>query len=56
MEWEKRLKSSAPAGPGTLACPGGITTGLARPLLTTIPALTGGGGRGRKRSREKRCR
>ncbi|HKQ73439.1 MAG TPA: hypothetical protein VJ810_06920 [Blastocatellia bacterium] len=47
MEWEKRLNSSAPAGPGALACPGGITTGMARPVLTTIPALTGGGGRGR---------
>jgi outer membrane protein assembly factor BamB len=47
MEWEKRLNSTAPAGPGTLACPGGITTGMVRPVLTTIPALTGGGGRGR---------
>ena len=47
MEWEKRLNSSAPAGPGTLACPGGITTGLARPVMTAIPALPGGGGRGR---------
>lgn len=47
MEWEKRLNSSAPAGPGTMACPGGITTGMARPALTTILALTGGGGRGR---------
>jgi len=47
MEWEKRLNSSAPVGPGTLACPGGITTGVARPVLTTIPALAGGGGRGR---------
>ncbi len=34
MEWEKRLNSSASAGPGALACPGGITTGLARPVLT----------------------
>jgi PQQ-like domain len=47
MEWEKRLNSSVPAGPGTFACPGGITTGMARPVLTTIPALAGGGGRGR---------
>jgi outer membrane protein assembly factor BamB len=47
MEWEKRLNSSAHAGPGALACPGGITTGMARHVLTTIPALAGGGGRGR---------
>ncbi len=47
MEWEKHLNASAPAGPGTLACPGGITTGMARPVLTTIPALASGGGRGR---------
>ncbi|MGH9768156.1 MAG: hypothetical protein ACREAB_12030 [Blastocatellia bacterium] len=47
MEWDKHLNSSAPAGPGTLTCPGGITTGMARPTLTTIPALIGGGGRGR---------
>jgi hypothetical protein len=47
MEWEKRLNSNTPAGPGTLACPGGITTGMVRPVLTTIPALAGGGGRGR---------
>src|SRR5215211_2123598 len=39
MEWEKRLNSNAPTGPGTLACPGGITTGVVRPVLTTIPAL-----------------
>lgn len=47
MEWERHLTSSAPAGPGTLACPGGITTGMARPVLTTIPASPSGGGRGR---------
>jgi len=47
MEWEKRLNSGAPAGLGAMACPGGITTGMARPTLTTIPALIGGGGRGR---------
>ncbi|MDQ3010945.1 MAG: hypothetical protein M3X11_09615 [Acidobacteriota bacterium] len=47
MEWEKHLNSTAPAGPGTLACPGGMTTGVARPVLTTIPALTSGGGGGR---------
>lgn len=47
MEWEKRLNARAPAPLGTLRCPGGVTTGMARPTLTTIPAMTGGGGRGR---------
>ncbi len=47
MEWDKHLNSTAPAGPGTLTCPGGITTGMARPALTSIPALPGAGGRGR---------
>ncbi|MGH9938332.1 MAG: hypothetical protein ACREAM_18975, partial [Blastocatellia bacterium] len=47
MEWDKHLNSGAPAGPGTLTCPGGMTTGVARPALTTIPALPSGGGRGR---------
>ncbi|HZS04464.1 MAG TPA: hypothetical protein VFD58_06480 [Blastocatellia bacterium] len=48
MEWEKHLNSGAPAGPGTLACPGGMTTGVARPALTTIPPLASGGGGGRQ--------
>jgi outer membrane protein assembly factor BamB len=47
MEWEKRLNADESAPPGTLKCPGGMTTGMARPTLTTIPALTRGGGRGR---------
>lgn len=37
MEWEKTLKSAAPSGKGTLACPGGITTGVARPVRASIP-------------------
>jgi outer membrane protein assembly factor BamB len=47
MEWEKHLETTVPPGPGTLACPGGMTTGVARPTLTAIPALAGGGGGGR---------
>ncbi|MGH9849753.1 MAG: hypothetical protein ACREBD_07820, partial [Blastocatellia bacterium] len=47
MEWEKRL-TSAPAQTGTLACPGGMTTGVTRPTLAAIPAPpSGGGGMGR---------
>jgi outer membrane protein assembly factor BamB len=48
MEWEKRLKTTTPATPGTLACPGGMTTGVVRPTLATIPpSPTGPAGPGR---------
>ena len=47
MEWEKHLTSSAPPQAGTLACPGGMTTGVVRPTLSALPALAGGGGSGR---------
>jgi outer membrane protein assembly factor BamB len=44
MEWEKHLTSTAPPQDGTLACPGGMTTGVARPTLAALPSLAGGGG------------
>lgn len=44
MEWEKHLQSSAPVTPGTLTCPGGMTTGVARPTLTNIPTLASSSG------------
>lgn len=48
MEWEKRLVSTAPAQVGTLACPGGMTTAVTRPTISTLPPSTfGGGGGGR---------
>ena len=48
MEWEKRLVTNAPSPAGTLACPGGMTTGVARPTMATIPPSSfGGGGGGR---------
>jgi outer membrane protein assembly factor BamB len=48
MEWEKRLASTAPPRAGTLACPGGMTTGVARPTLAALPPSSfGGGGVGR---------
>jgi outer membrane protein assembly factor BamB len=50
MEWEKRLTSTAPAPGGTIACPGGMTTGVTRPTLTTMPSLGSGGGGGFGRS------
>jgi outer membrane protein assembly factor BamB len=48
MEWEKGLTSTAPPHAGTLACPGGMTAGVARPTLAALPSLAGpGGGFGR---------
>jgi hypothetical protein len=48
MEWEKRLVTNATSQAGTLACPGGMTTGVARPTIATIPPSSfGGGGGGR---------
>jgi len=49
VEWQKTIGTPA-AQPGTLACPGGLTTSLARSITTTFPAMAaggrGGGGRG----------
>src|SRR6266542_4280851 len=48
MEWEKRLASTTPSQAGTLACPGGMTTGVARPTAAMLPPSSfGGGGGGR---------
>jgi hypothetical protein len=47
MEWEKHLTSAAPPQAGTLACPGGMTTGVVRPTLAALPSLAGGAGGGR---------
>src|SRR5262245_51701196 len=47
MEWEKKLVSTAPSQAGTLACPGGMTTGVARPTIATLPPLNFGAGGGR---------
>ncbi|MGH9755856.1 MAG: hypothetical protein ACREA2_24000 [Blastocatellia bacterium] len=47
MEWEKRLVSTASSQVGTLACPGGMTTGVARPTVATLPPSSFGGGGGR---------
>jgi hypothetical protein len=48
MEWEKRLVTNATSQAGTLACPGGMTTGVARPTVATLPPSSfGGGGGGR---------
>ncbi|HXA50908.1 MAG TPA: PQQ-binding-like beta-propeller repeat protein [Candidatus Acidoferrum sp.] len=46
VEWTKSL-GGAPSQSGTLACPGGLTTSLARPIgvaIATAPAGRGGGG------------
>ena len=48
MEWEKTLTVAPSTAPSTLACPGGLTTSVARPALFTIappPGASGGTGR-----------
>ena len=48
MEWEKTLQVAPSTAPSTLACPGGMTTSVARPALFTIappPGASGGTGR-----------
>ncbi|HMY74293.1 MAG TPA: PQQ-binding-like beta-propeller repeat protein [Blastocatellia bacterium] len=41
MEWEKHLNAAPSQKASTLLCPGGMTTGVVRPVLTTIaPAPT----------------
>jgi hypothetical protein len=50
MEWEKHLNaapSSTSGAPSTLACPGGMTTGVLRPTVSAIAAGGGGGFGGR---------
>jgi outer membrane protein assembly factor BamB len=47
MEWEKHLNAAPGAQTSTLACPGGMTTGVARPTLSAI-AEGGGFGSGRR--------
>lgn len=37
LEWEKTLQAAPSTAPSTLTCPGGMTTGVARPALFTIP-------------------
>lgn len=48
LEWEKTLKVGAAPGAGTLQCPGGMTTGVVRPVLAAIPPSPTGGGGGRQ--------
>ena len=48
MEWEKQLKVTTTPGTGTLNCPGGMTTGVARPVLAAIPPPPSGAGGGRQ--------
>ena len=45
MEWEKHLASNAPAGIGTLSCPGGMTTSVVRPTVAARSFRAGGPGR-----------
>lgn len=41
LEWEKKLPAAASTTTGTLACPGGMTTGVVRPTTSVISV--GGG-------------
>jgi hypothetical protein len=51
MEWQKRLSSGGNAAGGTPACPGGMTSNVTRPTVTTILSLpSGGGGQGGRRN------
>jgi hypothetical protein len=43
MEWERHLNAAPSAQPRTLACPGGMTTGVVRPTVSAIAAVGGGG-------------
>ncbi len=43
MEWEKKLNAAASTSASTLACPGGLTTGVVRPTISVISAGGGGG-------------
>jgi outer membrane protein assembly factor BamB len=44
IEWQKRLDSAAPS-PGSIACPGGLTSPVARSLTTAYPFSGNSGGR-----------
>lgn len=43
MEWEKHLNVTASTAPSTAACPGGMTTSVVRPTVSTIVAPPAGG-------------
>lgn len=46
IEWERRIESGPVAPNATIACPGGLTSGLARPTRAEFPPPSfGGGGR-----------
>lgn len=46
IEWEKRIESGPISPDATIACPGGLTAGLARPTRYEFPPPSfGGGGR-----------
>src|SRR5882762_3024842 len=47
IEWEKSLASGPGAPPGSLPCPGGMTSAVTRPTFTAYPGLPMGRGAGR---------
>jgi outer membrane protein assembly factor BamB len=52
LEWDKQLAPPAPAAGATLACPGGMTATVARPVTLSYPPVPTGG-RGVPRSSPK---
>ncbi len=44
IEWQKRLESATPSSAGSVVCPGGITSPVARSITTAYP-FSGTGGR-----------
>jgi outer membrane protein assembly factor BamB len=45
IEWQKRLESAPPSSLGSIACPGGITSPVARSITTAYPFSGFGSGR-----------
>jgi hypothetical protein len=46
IEWQNHYSAGPGTQPGSLGCPGGITTGLTRPTATALPGAMGGRGGG----------
>jgi outer membrane protein assembly factor BamB len=45
IEWQKRLESATPSSPGSIVCPGGITSPVARSITNAYPFFGNSGGR-----------
>jgi len=45
IEWQKRLESATPSSPGSVVCPSGVTSPVARSITTAYPFSGNSGGR-----------